>query len=106
QWNPSQLYRNDGVDLVGGSDGPRVAAMQDGEWLKYTIDVEAAGAYVLTLDGSPGVLRVKLNGDALSATSTNLPQPVMLLRGRNTLVIEAVSGKPDLAALRLRGDSR
>ncbi|MGH8080179.1 MAG: hypothetical protein ACREP7_06355, partial [Lysobacter sp.] len=108
-WNASQLYRNDGVDLIQGDDGLRVAAMQDGEWLKYTIDVEAAGAYSLTVRGKSGTTRAKVNGDALAPVGVNRPQPVALLGGRNTLVIEAVSGQPDPVALRLtpvNGDSR
>lgn len=108
-WNPSQLYRNDGVDLVRAGDEVRVAAMQRGEWLKYSIEVEAAGAYALTWRGGAGTLRNKINGDALAPVATNWPQRAMLLRGRNTLVVEAVSGAPDLAALRIEpvaGDAR
>lgn len=101
-WNPSQTYRNDGVQLVRAADGLRVAGMRDGEWLKYTIEVEQAGAYTLTLRGTPGKLRIKLNGEALAPAGTNQAQPVNLLRGRNTVVAEAVSGRPDLTALRLQ----
>jgi endoglucanase len=102
QWNPSQLYRNDGVDLAGGSEGPRVAAMQDGEWLKYTIDVEAGGTYMLSVRGKPGVTKAKVNGDTLAPVRVNDAQAVSLQQGRNTLVIEAVSGEPDLSTLSLR----
>lgn len=108
-WNPSQLYRNDGVDLVRDGDGLRVAAMQQGEWLKYTIELEAAGDYALSWRGSQGVVRTTVNGDALAPTQVNGSQRAALLRGRNTVRVEAVSGAPDLAALRLRraaGDAR
>jgi hypothetical protein len=108
-WNRSQLYRNDGVDLVRDADGLRVAAMQNGEWLKYTIEVEAAGHYALTVRGTTGRVRMKVNGDALAPIEVNRSQPVALSRGRNTLVVEAVSGTPDLASLQLQpvaGDAR
>lgn len=98
-WNPSRTYRNDGVDLIRDANGLRVSAMQTGEWLKYTIEVETAGPYTLTLRGGAGMARVKVNGDAQPSTPVNTPQPVKLLTGRNTLVVEAVSGEPDLAAL-------
>lgn len=108
-WNPSQLYRNDGVDLVRAGDEVRVAAMQRGEWLKYSIEVDAAGTYALTWRGGAGTLRNKVNGDALAPVATNRPQRATLLRGRNTLVVEALSGAPDLAVLRIEavaGDAR
>jgi len=108
-WNPSQLYRNDGVDLVRSGGEVRVAAMQRGEWLKYTIEVEAAGTYALTWRGGAGTLRNQVNGDALAPVATDRPQRATLLRGRNTLVVEAVSGTPELAALRIEpvaGDAR
>lgn len=98
-WNPSQLYRNDGVDLVRDGAGLRVAAMQPGEWLKYTIEAEAAGSYQLTVRGTAGTVRARLNGDALAPVRVNQAQRVALLGGRNTLVVESVSGEPDLAAL-------
>lgn len=101
-WNRSQAYRNDGVDLVADAAGARVSAMREGEWLKYTIQVERAGAYALTLRGSAGEVRATVNGEASAPVRVNQAQPVTLLRGRNTLVIEAVSGAPDLAALHLR----
>lgn len=101
-WNPSQLYRNDGVEIARDGDKFRVAAMQDGEWLRYTIDVEAAGAYTLTLPGKSGVTRAKVNGEVLAPVRLNKAQTVSLQQGRNTLVIEAVSGAPDLSTLSLR----
>lgn len=101
-WNPSQRYRSDGVDLVEDGDGLRVAAMQTGEWLKYTIELEAGGDYALTWRGSAGTLRTTVNGVVLAPAPSNRPQSAALLRGRNTVVVEAVSGQPDLAALRLQ----
>lgn len=99
-WNPSQSYRNDGVDLLRDGDGVRVA-MQPGEWLKYTLQAEAAGDYALSWRGNgAGTLRVRLNGDALAPSEANRTQPARLQRGRNTLVLEAVSGAPEPATLR------
>ncbi|MBX9404057.1 cellulase family glycosylhydrolase [Lysobacter sp. BMK333-48F3] len=99
-WNRSQLYRNDGVDIERDGDGLRVASMQAGEWLKYTIEAEAAGDYRLSWRGTPGRLRIRVNGAALAPAPANRPQRAALLRGRNTLVVESVSGAPGLAALR------
>ncbi|MGO1069144.1 cellulase family glycosylhydrolase [Lysobacter sp. CA199] len=101
-WNPSQFYRNDGVDIVRDAGGLRVAAMQDGEWLKYTIDVEAGGAYTLSVRGKSGVTKAKVNGGILASVRVNEAQAVSLQHGRNSLVIEAVSGEPDLSTLSLR----
>ncbi|BAV96938.1 cellulase family glycosylhydrolase [Lysobacter enzymogenes] len=101
-WNPSQLYRNDGVDLLRDGEGERMrVAMQPGEWLKYTIQAEAAGDFALSWRGNgAGALRVRLNGDALAPFEANQAQRAALQRGRNTLVLEAVSGAPEPATLR------
>lgn len=99
-WNRAQLYRNDGVDIERDGDGLRVASMRAGEWLKYTIQAEAAGEYRLSWRGTPGRLRIRVNGGALAPAPPNRPQRAALLRGRNTLVVESVSGAPSLAALR------
>lgn len=98
-WNRSQLYRNDGVDIERDGDGLRVASMQAGEWLKYTIEAEAAGDYRLSWRGTPGRLRIRVNGAALTPAPADRPQRAALLRGRNTLVVESVSGAPAVAAL-------
>lgn len=100
-WNPSQRYRNDGVALAGDGATLRVAALRPGEWLKYSIQADAAGTYQLSWRGGAGEIRVRLNGVALAPAAADRPQPATLQRGRNTLVVEAVSGAPDVSALRL-----
>lgn len=49
-WNRGWSYRNDGVDLERNSDavnsnGFHVGFIADGEWIQYTVDVEASALY-------------------------------------------------------------
>jgi len=104
-WNPGMTYRNDGVDLGKRQDGSlQVVGMEKGEWLKYTIDVDQAGRYALALQGEgKGRAWVQVNGDRLAGTADPAAGElqVMLLPGRNTLIVGAERGKFDLRALRL-----
>jgi hypothetical protein len=77
-WNPSAAYRNDGMELTG--DG---VAMQVGEWVQYTVEVERAGPYRLQIVGD-GTFRARVNGAIADAGD------VTLFEGRNTLRIEAL----------------
>jgi hypothetical protein len=43
--NKGYTYRNDGVDIQLGDDGPYVFDFGDGEWLQYTVYVNSAGIY-------------------------------------------------------------
>lgn len=43
--NKGYTYRNDGVDIKMGKDGPVIFSTEDGEWYSYTIEVEQAGTY-------------------------------------------------------------
>ncbi len=103
-WNPAMTYRNDGVDLAKAGDGSlRVAGLEQGEWLKYTVEVAQGGRYTLALQGAgKGQAWVQVNGERLAQTvdAAKGSVPVTLVAGRNTLVIGAASGKFDLQALR------
>ncbi|MET0717917.1 MAG: cellulase family glycosylhydrolase [Pseudoxanthomonas sp.] len=113
-WNPSMTYRNDGVDLGRGADGGLVVAkMQEGEWLKYTFRVSKAGNYDLHLATvGKGRVSVELNGTGIGAAETKSGfKALVLLQGRNTLVVRAESSGFDLktisiepAGLRTGGD--
>ena len=53
-WNNGWNYRNDGVDIEPcldqtASNGFNVGWIEDGEWLKYTLNVTNAGVYRLNL---------------------------------------------------------
>lgn len=52
-WNNGWSYRNDGVDVQKISDNKGanyvVGWIEDGEWLKYTVNVLASGIYNITL---------------------------------------------------------
>lgn len=43
--NRGRAYRNDGVDIQHGDEGPYITNMKDGEWLQYTVQVKDAGRY-------------------------------------------------------------
>ncbi|HEY5852352.1 MAG TPA: cellulase family glycosylhydrolase [Lysobacter sp.] len=101
-WNPSKTYRNDGVALARDVSGMHVAGMQRGEWLKYTFTVATAGRHALAVTGGRGTVKVNLNGVAVGEASNGRARPVTLLEGRNTLVIEAVSGGVDLQSLQFK----
>jgi hypothetical protein len=51
-------YRNDGVDIFASGapegNGYHVGSTEEGEWLKYTLDVAEAGDYTLTVCESAG----------------------------------------------------
>lgn len=43
--NRGHYYRNDGVDIQRGEDGPFIFNVEEGEWLQYSIHVDTAGIY-------------------------------------------------------------
>ena len=97
---------SEGVGLV-------VAKMQEGEWLKYTFRVSKAGNYDLHLATvGKGRVSVGLNGTGIGAAETKSGfKALVLLQGRNTLVVRAESSGLDLktisiepAGLRTGGD--
>ncbi|MEE2690966.1 MAG: cellulase family glycosylhydrolase [Pseudomonadota bacterium] len=101
-WNPAMTYRNDGVDLGETANGEiYVAGMQAGEWVKYTITAEKAGAYALTLNAKgKGRVSLMLNGgDAGEGRVDTRFRKLVLLEGRNTLIVKVVRGGFDLMSL-------
>jgi hypothetical protein len=46
--NRGHTYRNDGVDIERGKEGPHVFRIEDGEWLQYTVTVKKAGKYTIS----------------------------------------------------------
>jgi hypothetical protein len=67
--NQGGQYRNTGVDLSASGDsggGYKLSYVKAGEWLKYTVNVTAAGVYDLEVRvaslGSGGTFRIEVNG--------------------------------------------
>jgi hypothetical protein len=67
--NTGGQYRTDGVDIEATTDtggGYNVGWISAGEWLKYTVSVQAAGAYTLrarvAANGTGGTFHVEMGG--------------------------------------------
>jgi hypothetical protein len=67
--NSGSVYRTDGVDLQTAVDtggGYKIKSAVAGEWLKYTVNVTAAGTYTITArvaaSGSGGTFHIEVNG--------------------------------------------
>lgn len=83
EWNKGMLYRNDGVDIYSceAGNGYCVGAIEDGEWLQYTLNATKAGTYKMIIEYSwehggnprPGELALTLNGKASASTVEVLP---------------------------------
>jgi hypothetical protein len=98
-WNPSALYRNDGVDIVRDEGGVHVVDMVAGEWMQYTVESVAAARATLRIVVGEGRVRVRLNGDVVGEASAGGTIDVALQPGRNTLRIEAATAVTALRAL-------
>lgn len=117
-WNNGKVYRNDGVD-IGTTDTKNknlpayfVTDIANDEWLQYTINVEKAGDYRLSVqvksEKGDAMLAVILNNlqittaAKISQTSdwkTQKLTTLNLVEGTNTLRLKAVSGGYQLATL-------
>ena len=78
-WNAGWQYRNDGVDIETNSDnvnsnGHHIGFVNDGEWIRYTVNVKQAGEYRLKLrfasqeDG--GKFRFSMNDQDITEVRT------------------------------------
>jgi endoglucanase len=107
--NSGRTYRNDGVDIAVGKDGPEVADFRDGEWMAYTLDAQAAGSRAIALDGvGSGMIALSLNGAppvtvALSGGDwANVRAPgFAFLPGNNRLVVSAIQCDCRLSRIRV-----
>ncbi|MDB5019392.1 MAG: glycosyl hydrolase family 5 [Pedobacter sp.] len=62
--NRGRTYRNDGVDIAKDStanDGYIVNHIEDGEWLRYTVQVTKAGLYNLQVDAAAGAAQGRIS---------------------------------------------
>jgi len=97
-WNTGRTWRNDGVDIALDDGEPAVAEFETGEWLRYTLVADEAGARPVAVVGSgPGRVSVTLNGgeavivDLSSADGwRRVATPTLrFLEGTNTLILRA-----------------
>ena len=73
-WNLGGGYRNDGVDIEACEDeegnGYNVGWTEDGEWMQYTVTVEATGVYSLglryALNEGPAVVKMYNQGTGIT----------------------------------------
>lgn len=70
--NIDGFYRpREGVDVQASSEGGSIVAwIEDGEWLRYTVDVKATGRYRLVVRhaGGEGDLRIEFDGRDVTGT--------------------------------------
>ena len=64
--NRGYTYRNDGVDIQRGKEGPYVFGIEDGEWLQYTVYVSSPGSYDLSF-----IIAADKEGTAISLTGND-----------------------------------
>lgn len=75
--NVGGAFRDDEVDIEAAADiggGFNVGWLRDGEWLKYTVNVQQSGTYDLHFrvasDGNGSVVRLSLGAEPISAAIT------------------------------------
>ena len=96
-WNTGRTWRNDGVDIALDGSRPVVAEFETGEWLRYTLTADAAGARALSVIGAGGRVSVSLNGGAPVAVDLadgdgwhQATTPALAFQpGTNTLILKA-----------------
>jgi endoglucanase len=68
--NRGHMYRNDGVDIEIGDNGPFVTRTEDEEWLQYTVNVNSPGKYTVTFkaagDTTGGKISLLVNGKVVA----------------------------------------
>lgn len=118
-WNQGYAYRNDGVDIEASADtdedanGYNVGWTEDGEWLKYTVNIDSSAAYNLTIRyAAQGAIRLQCDGTDITGTVilpetggyqqwANITQEdVPLTKGKHVITLRIVKGGFNLAYLR------
>lgn len=103
--NKGRAYRNDGVDIQKGDNGYYVYAIENGEWLQYTLNVEKGGTYTINLNVSSssddGEITINYNGTnekGVKIPNTNESwknitfNNIKLKAGENKLTVKANKG--------------
>jgi hypothetical protein len=115
--NRGHSYRNDGVDIKRGDNGPYIFNIEDGEWLHYTLHLKKAGNYSVAVNiataGNDSELSVSTGG--LTGKKTLLlpdtgglenwkragDLKLSLKKGINIIRVNAVKGGFNLAAIHI-----
>jgi endoglucanase len=115
QGNRGHTYRNDGVDIEADDNGYHVFSIEDGEWLQYTLDVNAKGNYTFKLmvssEMGKGKVSLLINGTPLAnavATTTASKvwyvielKNIKLSKGINKVKVLAIEGGFNLKSIQL-----
>lgn len=113
--NRGRTYRNDGVDIQRGTEGPYIFNTENGEWLQYTVQVNASGRYnisfVSAAEKEEGTLsflqddKTVIKEFSLPATGGNenwkiaTAKNVALKKGLQTFRLSVVKGGFNLAGI-------
>ncbi len=117
--NAGSTYRADDVDIWndGTAEGNYTGAMATGEWLQYTVNVAAAGDYLLTLRVSTPnngrALHVEFNGSDVTGsipipntggwvTWQNVSVPVTLTSGQQVMRLVVDNGGLNASSIDLQ----
>ena len=115
QGNRGHAYRNDGVDIEADGTGYHVFSIEDGEWLQYTLNVQAKGTYtvklMVTSEAGKGKVSLLVNGaqqvNAIALNNTSKSwyavelKNVKLNKGVNKLKVLANEGGFNLKSVQL-----
>jgi endoglucanase len=117
-WNKGRAYRNDGADIKSCTDnitnGYCISWFEEGEWLQYTVTVEAEGKYdfhTRYAADSIGAIKITINNaksynsilkKSSSEWNSNYVQGISLKKGRNTIRISVNEGSVGLNYLEIK----
>jgi hypothetical protein len=113
--NKGRAYRNDGVDIERGEEGPYIFSIEDDEWLQYTITVKAAGKYTvsfiaatdkedgrisLLVDGKNSIKELAVvNTGGMKTWKPTTVKNISLKKGTHKFRVLAVKGGFNLAGI-------
>jgi aryl-phospho-beta-D-glucosidase BglC (GH1 family) len=119
-WNEGDAYRNDGVDITttGEGIGYKVGWTENGEWLKFTVNITQTGRYDINIrtatPNNGGKLRLYLNGSPITSEisvprsngwenwRTTTLRNVNLTAGTRILELRVVAGGFDIASVEFK----
>ena len=90
-------YRNDGVDIEKGGSNYAIGYTESGEWLEYSVNVDVAGEYPLTVHASSGSDSSSIQ---FSIDGQNVTEPIAVPKtGEDWSVYQDIdAGKVNLTA--------
>lgn len=112
--NRGHTYRNDGVDIQRGEQGPFVFNTEDGEWLQYTVNVNESGKYSISFitaaekegavvsllqNGKPIIKELSLPATGKEEWKISTVKNVSLKKGIQKIRISVVKGGFNLAGI-------